>query len=117
MRISEHSTGDVTVLDLLTPLTGDHSKELFLPQIESMLAEGHRRFVLNLAELAWINSSGVGHLIGARRRIEDAGGEIVLSGVNDRVKGILEVTGLATLWPIHADVGQALQHWTKREEH
>lgn len=107
MRISEHSTHDVTILDLLTPLTGDFSQQLFVPQIEAMIDEGKTRFVLNMAELAWINSTGVGLLVGARRKIDDAGGRVVLAGVTDRVRDILKVVGLLAIWELYDDVDTA----------
>lgn len=109
MRISEHSTEDVTILDLLTPVTGDGSGQLFLPQIEALLEEGKRKFVLNFSELSWINSSGLGLIIGARRRIDEAGGELVLCGVNRRIQGILDVTALSTMYRIVPDVPAALE--------
>lgn len=109
MRISEHSTEDITILDLLTPITGDASAQLFLPQIEALLEEGKRKFVLNFEEIDWINSSGLGLVIGARRRIDEAGGELVLCGINSRIKGILDVTALSTMYTIVPDVPAAIE--------
>jgi anti-sigma B factor antagonist len=108
MRISEHSTDDVTILDLLTPVSGDGSHQLFMPQIEALIAEGHRKFILNLAELSWINSSGLGLFIGARRLVDEAGGVMVLCNVNQRIQGILDVTALSTVWDIYPDIESAL---------
>lgn len=109
MRISEQSTDDVTILELLSPVSGDGSHQLFLPQIESLLEEGHRKFVLDMTELGWINSSGLGLFIGARRRIEEAGGQLVICGVNQRIRDIFEVTALATMYTIVPDVKAALE--------
>jgi anti-sigma B factor antagonist len=108
MRISEHSTDDVTILDLLTPVSGDGSHQLFIPQIQALLDEGHRRFVLNLEELTWINSSGLGLLIGARRLVDEAGGELVICNMNQRITDIFEITALSTVWQIYPDVDAAV---------
>jgi anti-anti-sigma factor len=108
MRISERSTKDITILDLLSPVSGDGSHLLFIPQIEAMIEEGRRKFILNLADLTWINSSGLGVFIGARRRIDEAGGQMVICGVNARIQGILDVTALSTMWTIVADVDAAI---------
>lgn len=108
MRISEHSTEDITILDLLTPITGDGSTQLFIPQIEALLEEGKRKFVLNFEEIGWINSSGLGLVIGARRRIDEAGGRLILCGVNARIRGILDVTALSTMYTIVPDVAAAI---------
>ena len=108
MRISERSTEDITILDLLTPVSGDGSHQLFIPQIEALLEEGRRKFILNLTELTWINSSGLGVFIGARRRIDEAGGQMVFCGVNARIQGILDVTALSTMWTIVPDIDAAL---------
>ena len=109
MRISERSTEDITILDLLTPVSGDGSHQLFIPQIDALLKEGRRKFVLNLAGMTWINSSGLGVFIGARRRVDEAGGQMVLCGVNARIQGILDVTALSTMWTIVPDVDAALE--------
>lgn len=108
MRISEHSTNHVTILDLQTPLTGDFSQQLFVPQIEAMIEEGKTRFVFNLTDLPWINSTGIGLLVGARRKIDEAGGRVVLAGVNDRMRDILKVVGLLAMWELYDDVTAAL---------
>lgn len=108
MRISEHSTADVTILDLLTPVSGDGSHQLFIPQIEALIEEGHRKFVLNLEELTWINSSGLGLFIGARRLVDEAGGQMVICNVNKRIMDIFEITALSTVWKIFPDVESAI---------
>jgi anti-anti-sigma factor len=108
MRISEHSTDDITILDLLTPVSGDGSHQLFIPQIEALLEEGHRKFVLNLEELTWINSSGLGLFIGARRHIDEAGGKMVICHMNQRISDIFEITALSTVWEIYPDVEAAV---------
>ena len=109
MRISERSTEDITILDLLTPVSGDGSHQLFVPQIVALLEEGRRKFVLNLAEMTWINSSGLGVFIGARRRVDEAGGQMILCGVNKRIQGILDVTALSTMWTIVPDIDAAIE--------
>ena len=108
MRISEHSTADVTILDLLSPVSGDGSHQLFIPQIQALLDEGHRKFVLNLEELGWINSSGLGLFIGARRLVDEAGGRMVVCNLNQRIMDIFEVTALSTVWDIYPDVESAV---------
>lgn len=107
MRISEHSDEEATILELLTPVSGDGSHQLFLPQIEALIEEGHRNFVFDLTELGWINSSGLGLFIGARRRIDEAGGQMVLCGVNQRIQDIFDVTALSTMYSILPDVEAA----------
>ena len=108
MRISERSTDDVTVLDLLTPLTGDNSRQLFQPQIEALLQEGKRNFVLNLREMNWLNSSGVGSLVAIHRRVAEHNGRIVLAEPNARVKEIMKVLGMTTIWKSYPTVEEAV---------
>jgi anti-sigma B factor antagonist len=108
MRISEHSTADVTILDLLTPVSGDGSHQLFIPQIQALLDEGHRKFILNLQQLSWINSSGLGLFIGARRLVDEAGGSMVICNMNQRITDIFEITALSTVWDIYPDLDSAV---------
>lgn len=116
MRINERDDQDATVLDLLRPHAGDFSKELFGPQIDALIEEGRRRFVLDLSDLPWIDSTSIGLLLGARRQIEAAGGKVVLTGINDRIKGIFEVVGMTTLWEVHPDVPTAKKALLQKAE-
>jgi anti-sigma B factor antagonist len=116
MRISEHSTDDVTILDLLTPLTGDHSRRLFVPQIEALLAEGRKLLVLNMEQMNWLNSTGVGSLVSAHRKVEEMGGRIVIASPNERVRDIMKVVGLAAVWSVYPTVEEAVASFEQQAE-
>lgn len=62
--------------------------------IQSLIADGSRRIVLDLSSVGAIDSSGLGTLVGNAKSMSSAGGSIVLAGVSQRVKRVLEITNL-----------------------
>jgi anti-sigma B factor antagonist len=80
-------------------------------QITENLKGGRRRFVIDMGESRFINSTGIGVLIAVQANIKKADGELKICNVSDRVRRSLFVTG-ADLWrsfDIHADRDEALQ--------
>ncbi len=68
-----------------------------------------RRLVLDLSNVSYIDSSGVGTLVDAQRRLSRDGGKVVLAGLTPRVRGVLEITGLDQFFAIAANVQEALE--------
>jgi anti-sigma B factor antagonist len=99
MELATRKIGDTTIIDVRGKLIGGltHS-EMFQRQIKSLLAEGEGNFVVCLRETPWANSQGVGILIGAYTSVRNAGGNLVLSHVTDRIRDILIVTRLITIF-------------------
>ncbi|MFF4169620.1 STAS domain-containing protein [Streptomyces sp. NPDC001744] len=76
--------------------------------LDDQLRQGRRHLVLNLSSLDFMDSSGLNVLIGAGRDARAAGGDLHLAAPTSAVRRILEITGLTTTTPLHADVTEAL---------
>jgi len=97
MDIAERFVGDVTVLDLtgrMTFLQGDTS---FRQRIQSLVERGHRRVLVNLAGLSYVDSAGLGELVHAQTELVKAGGRLKLSGPSKRMRDLLTATRLLTV--------------------
>ncbi|MGE3181424.1 MAG: STAS domain-containing protein [Phycisphaerae bacterium] len=77
---------------------------------EAMLAEvenGAKRFIFDLADVTYVDSSGVGTLVELKRKLERRGAKLILAKVQARVMNVLEITQLDKFFPITADTKTA----------
>ena len=73
------------------------------------------RIVCDVADVVYVDSSGLGALIGGLKRARDAGGDLVVAAPNPRVARILGVTGLNTIFNVKDDIAQAVQYLKQRD--
>lgn len=116
MRIEEREIDGKVILDLKPPREGEFSKELFIPQIDSILEAGTREIVLNLGELRWMNSTAMGLLMHAHRRADAAGARMVFAGANGRINDIMRITGMLQIWKTYPDLEAALASFDSENE-
>jgi len=80
--------------------------------LNSLIAEGQRFLVINLEEVTYIDSTGLGVLIGALKRIREKNGNIKLICTNLQIKKIFEITGLVKIFAIYGNEQEALESLT-----
>ena len=98
--------GDVRVLRVAGDVDFDAAPQ-FKRQITSRIDAGERRIVIDLSQVSFIDSTAIGVLIAAIRRLEAAGGSLSLACANDDVRGIFEAVGLENVVPLHLDTEDA----------
>src|SRR5918997_1992366 len=76
--------------------------------VQAALARGERRLLLDFSRTGYIDSSGLGALVSISKRVREAGGELRLSGLNDDLRSLFELTKLDTLFAITETPEQAL---------
>jgi anti-sigma B factor antagonist len=76
--------------------------------IQSALDGGARRMLIDFSGTGYIDSSGLGALVSISKRVREAGGELRLSGLNEDLRSLFELTKLDTLFTISETPGQAL---------
>jgi anti-sigma B factor antagonist len=76
--------------------------------IHSALDQGERRLLIDFSRTGYIDSSGLGALVSISKRVREAGGELRLSGLNDDLRSLFELTKLDTLFAITETPEQAL---------
>lgn len=77
-------------------------------EIHRSMDEGASRVVVDLAGVAYMDSSGLGVLIGALKRAREQGGDLIVSAPNARIARIMDVTGLSRIFNVHADTSAAV---------
>jgi anti-sigma B factor antagonist len=108
-KVHRRDLGDITVLELSGRLMGGPDAEQFHKLIREVLAQGRHRVVVDLGDVAWVNSSGLGSLIAAYTALKEAGGIMKLMRVSRRVDQILQVTKLSTVFLSYPDEDSAVR--------
>ena len=72
-------------------------------ELLEVVAEAPRKLILDLSEVPYIDSSGVGTIVELKRRVEKSGAKIVLVGLQPRVRSVFEITRLGDLLTVEAD--------------
>ena len=108
MKIREEIKGDVAVVSLSGKLMGGPETAEFHDHIKSLIADGMRKVVVDLGKVKWLNSSGLGALMGAYTSLKNAGGDLKLAQVTERVQSILMITKLITIFNTYESVERAV---------
>ena len=98
MQINERSAGNVTVLALKGELKLGEGQALLKDKINSLIHQGHKNVLVDLAGVTYIDSSGIGELASAFTSVARAGGAIKLLNLTKRVKDLLIITKLLTVF-------------------
>ncbi len=76
--------------------------------LQRLLEKGERRFLIDFAQTGYIDSSGLGALVALARKVREEGGDLRLSGLNEDLRSLFELTKLDTLFAISDTPDQAL---------
>jgi anti-sigma B factor antagonist len=98
LKIEERLVGDVTVLDIVGKLTTDQGAEYLKDKINSLIAQQRTDIVLNLKNVSYIDSGGLGQLAASYGSVMKTGGAMKLLSVNSRNHNLLSITRLVTLF-------------------
>lgn len=107
-NFKERQDGEVTVLDLDGDMRIGESLVMFQLTIRRLLEEGRRKILLNLAGVEYIDSSGLGELIASYTNLDKKGGEIKLLHLSRRVRELMVITKLLTVFDVHENESEAL---------
>lgn len=108
MRLSEQLRRSHTILRVEGSLKVGETADAFRARIEAIVKRGPGTLVLDLEPLDYIDSTGVGVLVGALKSFQAAGRQILLAAPQRRVLAGLRVTHLDSLFPIFPTLGEAL---------
>lgn len=98
MQIEQRSSGDVIVLDLKGKVTLGEGDELLKDKVNSLVNQGHRKIILNLAEVPYIDSAGLGEIVRTYTTVSRQGGSLKLLNLTKRITDLLSITKLLTVF-------------------
>jgi anti-sigma B factor antagonist len=108
MHLEVRQSNDVVILDLKGKLTAGLGDQLLREAIDELLAENKGRIVINLSEVAFLDSAGVGELVAGLRTARRFGAELKLLKVSDRVYSTLDMARLLPTFEIFDDEADAV---------
>lgn len=109
MQIDQRSVGDVVVLDLKGKMILGEGDELLRDKIHSLMDQGHRKVLLNLAELQYMDSAGLGAMVGAYTTVNNKQGTLKLLNLTKRIQDLLTITKLITIFETYESEAEALK--------
>jgi len=103
LKIDTREVAHVTVLDIHGRIVLGEETHTLRTAVRNLVAEGKKKIILNLAAVDYIDSSGVGELVGCFTTVRNAGGELKLLNLSQKVHDVLYVTKLYTVFDIRDD--------------
>ena len=101
--------GDVAVVDFSGKITLGEGSAMLRKMVRDLVADGRRKILLNLADVDYIDSSGIGELVGAYTSVRSASGELKLVYLTKRVHDLIQITRLFTVFDVQADEAAAVR--------
>lgn len=98
MNIDERMVGTVKILDLSGQITFTQGDTLLKDKIHSLVHQGDKKLLVNLAKINYIDSAGLGQLVGAYTTVTQAGGQLKLVNLTKRIHDLLTITKLTTVF-------------------
>jgi anti-sigma B factor antagonist len=109
VKLTTRQVGDVTVIDAVGRITLGEGASMFRDIIRDLAAKGNQKLLLNLSEVSYIDSSGIGELVSGFTTVTNHGGVLKLLGLNKRVKDLLQITKLYTVFEVFEDEATAVR--------
>jgi anti-sigma B factor antagonist len=108
MKATVRHVDSVTVVDVSGRITiGEACKQL-RDLIREQLSKNHKNLLLNLADVSYIDSSGIGELVSAYTAVSSQGGQLKLLNLTKKVHDLLQITKLYTVFDVHDDEAKAI---------
>lgn len=98
MTIAERTVSGVTILDVSGHVTLSDGADQIRDKVKGVLAEGKRHVLINLAQVSYMDSAGLGELVQAYSTVSKSGGALKLVSPTKRLKDLLVITKLATVF-------------------
>ena len=98
MQIEERAIGDVVVLDVKGKITLGEGDELLKDKVNSLVNQGQKKIILNLAGVPYIDSAGLGEVVRTYTTVSRQGGSLKLLNLTKRITDLLSMTKLLTVF-------------------
>lgn len=114
MKASTRQVDGITIVDLSGRITLGEGSVVLRDTIRDVVSQGHKKILLNLGDVTYIDSSGIGELVSAFTSVRNQGGELKLLNLTKKVHDLLQITKLYTVFDIKDDETTAIQAFAGR---
>ena len=112
MKMIESESGGVVILELSGKIMGGPDATLLNDKLHELIEAGKTKIVANLKGVNWMNSSGLGILIGGLTTMRNSGGDLKLANITDRIQSLLMITKLLTVFESFDTIDQAIESFS-----
>jgi len=109
VKLTTRQVGDVTVIDATGRITLGEGASTFRDTVRDLAGKGNKKILLNLSDVTYIDSSGIGELVSGFTTVTNHGGVLKLLGLSKRVKDLLQITKLYTVFEVFDDESTAVR--------
>jgi anti-sigma B factor antagonist len=113
MKSNNRQVDGVTVVDMSGRITLGEGSVVLRDTIRDLIGKGQKKILLNLGDVTYIDSSGIGELVSAFTAVRREGGELKLLNLTKKVHDLLQITKLYTVFDIKDDEAVAIKSFTK----
>jgi len=108
MKIETRTVGDVKILDCSGRITLGEGTMIIRNTVRDLLGGENRKIILNLAEVNYIDSSGIGELVSTYTTVTNGGGQLKLLNLTKKIQELMAITKLLTVFQVYGDEQSAL---------
>src|SRR5215831_10854143 len=108
LQATHRDAGPVTVVDLSGRITLGDGSALLRKTIRGLLDDKRTKILLNLADVDYIDSSGIGELVSGYTAVKNQGGDLKLLHLTKKVRDLLQITKLYTMFDMYSDKNATL---------
>ena len=109
MQIAERTVGDVMIVDVASKVTlGEGGDTILKDKLRSLVQQGRRKLLLNLANVSYVDSAGLGAIVQCYTTVTNQGGAMKLVHVTKRIKDLLAITKLLTVFDTYDNEAEAV---------
>ena len=108
MKASTRQVDGITIVDLSGRITLGEGSVILRDTIKDLLGKGQKKILLNLGDVSYIDSSGIGELVSAFTSVRNQGGELKLLNLTKKVHDLLQITKLYTVFDVKDDEATAI---------
>ncbi len=113
MKASSRQVDGVTIVDLSGRITLGEGSVVLRDTVKDLSTQGQKKILLNLGNVTYIDSSGIGELVSAYTSVRNSGGELKLLNLTKKVHDLLQITKLYTVFDIQDDEASAISAFNR----
>ncbi|MBI3665138.1 MAG: STAS domain-containing protein [Acidobacteria bacterium] len=109
IKASTRQVGATAIVDLSGRITLGEGSSTLRETVRDLVSKGQKTILLNLGDVTYIDSSGIGELVSSFTTVKNQGGQLKLLNLQKKVHDLLQITKLYTVFEVHTDEAAALK--------
>ena len=112
MEISERKVGDIIIVDITGKMVASENPGRLKDKVTSLVFQGNKKVILNLGNVSYVDSSGLGEMVACHGSAVRGGGEVKLANTGKKIKDLLIMTKLLTVFDSHDNEQDAIKSFS-----